>query len=134
MVLGYNNVRTVTVTISDPTSDATYPILRVPARTTKIEVLQAWAESDVTITGVGGTGFALTLLDYGTAGTAEAGTVGTTLGGTTSSWTAEVPRTFTIDDGTMDANDYLRVSYDETGTVAPLNITVSVMYVDGVGA
>jgi len=133
-MFGYDNVHTVVVAISDPTADNYYKLLRVPSRVTKIEVLEAWAESDVTVTLGEGTGIALTLLDYGTAGTAVSGTVSSALGGTTITWTANTPKEFTISEGTMDANDYLVLKYDETGTVAPLNLIVGVNYVLGVGA
>ena len=133
-MFGYDNVHTVVVAISDPTADNYYKLLRVPSRVTKIEVLEAWAESDVTVTLGEGTGIALTLLDYGTAGTAVSGTVSSALGGTTITWTANTPKEFTISEGTMDASDYLVLKYDETGTVAPLNLIVGVNYVLGVGA
>jgi len=133
-MFNYDNVHVQTVVLSDPTADTTSPIFRVPSRNTKIEILEAWAASDTTITGVGGTGFSLRLLDYGTAGTAVGGTITATLGGTTSTWTANTPRTFTVSEGTLDANDYVMVYYDETGTIAPLNITVGFSWVSGVGA
>ena len=133
-MFGYDRVHTSVIVISDPTSDALYPILRAPSRSTKIEIIAAWAEIDTTITLGNGTGIALSLLDYGSAGTGLAGTVAAALGGTTITWTAEVPKTFTISEGTMDEGDYLKVKYNETGTVAPLNITVGIEYVIGVGA
>lgn len=133
-MFGYDNVHSVTVCMSDPTADTAGAIFRVPSRLTKIEILEAWASIDTAISG-SGTTVVLRLLDYGTAGTAVAGTVSATLGGTaTGDWTADTPRTFTISEGTMDASDYLMLSYDETGTVAPLNITVGIAYVSGVGA
>lgn len=134
MSFGYDNVHTMTVVISDPTADSTPPIFRVPSRNTKIEIIAAWANSDTTVTLGNGTGIALTLLDYGTAGTAVEGTVSSALGGTTVTWTANTPKTFTISEGTMDAGDYLMLKYDETGTIAPLNVTVGIEYVIGVGA
>jgi len=133
-MIAYDNVHSVTMAISDPTADNYYRLLRVPSRMTKIEILEAWAESDVTVTLGSGTGVALTLLDYGTAGTAAEGTVSSALGGTAITWTAATPKNFTISEGTMDAGDWLVLKYDETGTVAPLNITVQIDYVCGVGA
>ena len=133
-MFGYNNPKCVTVTLSDPTKDNTYHILRVPSRTDKIEILEAWAVSDTTVTLGDGTGVALRLYDYGTAGSSASGTVSASLGGTTVTWTAGTPKAFTISEGTMEDSHYLVVGYDETGTIAPLNITVGVIYVDGVGA
>jgi hypothetical protein len=133
-MFGYNNPKEVVVTIADPTKDNYYKLFRVPSRTTKIEILEAWAESDTTVTLGNGTGIALTLLDYGTAGTANVGTVSSALGGTAVTWTANTPKEFTISEGTMDATDYLCLKYDESGSIAPLNLTVGIIYVDGVGA
>ncbi len=135
-MFGYDNVKVATVIISDPGADNYFKLLRVPARTAKIEILEAWAESDTTITLGNGTGIALTLYNYGTTGTSVVtnGTLSSTLGGTTVTWTAITPKNFTISEGTMTAGQYLVVKYDETGTIAPKNITVSVAYVEGVGA
>lgn len=133
-MFGYDNVKTVTICIADPTKDNTYKVMRVPSRNTKAEILAAWAEIDTTVTQGAGTGVALVLSDYGAAGTAEAGTVASTLGGTAVTWTANVPKTFTISEGTMDGGDWLVLKYDEEGTIAPLNITVGVEWVNGVGA
>ena len=134
MAFGRDIQHTVSVVLSDPTADSTPPIWRVPSEITKIEILEGWASSATLVTLGEGTGIALTLLDYGTAGTAVEGTVTSALGGTTITWTANTPKEFTISEGTLDANDYLMVKYDETGTVAPLNITIGFTWVSGVGA
>lgn len=135
-MFGYDNVHSVTVTIADPTTDNYYKILKVPSRVSKIEILEAWAESDTTVTLGNGTGIALTLYNYGTAGTAvqTAGTLTSALGGTTVTWTAATPKSFTVSEGTLTAGQYVCLKYDETGTIAPLNITVGINYVEGVGA
>lgn len=133
-MFSYDNVHTVTVVISDPGADSTPMIFRVPARYDKIEILRAWAQSDTTVTLGNGTGIALTLLDYGVAGTANSGTISAILGGTTVTWTANQPKSFTISDGTLEGDHYLALKYDESGTIAPKNITVSFDYVSGVGA
>jgi len=133
-MFGYDNVHTVTVVISDPGADSTPMIFRVPKRVEKIEILSAWAQIDTTITAGAGTGVALRLLDYGTAGTACSGTVSATLGGTSTTWTANVPKEFTISDGTLESEHYLALQYDEEGTIAPKNVTVGFCYVQGVGA
>ncbi len=135
-MFGYDNPKCVTVTISDPGADNYYKVFRVPARTAKIEILEAWAESDTAVTKGAGTGIALTLYNYGTSGTAvvAAGTLTSALGGTAVTWTAAQPKSFTVLEGTMTAGQYLVLKYDETGAIAPKNITVGVIYVDGVGA
>jgi len=135
-MIGYMNPKTVTLCFSDPTADEYFKIMRVPSRASKIEIISAWAECDTTITLGDGTGIALTLYNYGTAGTAvvTGGTLSSALGGTAVTWTTAVPKEFTISEGTMTADQYLVLKYDETGTIAPLNITVGIEYVDGVGA
>ena len=61
--------------------------------------------------------------------------VASALGATgTGDWTANVPRDFTISEGTLDGGDYLCVGYIESGTIAPKNITVNFEWVNGVGA
>lgn len=134
MAFGRDIQHTVTVVVSDPTADSIFPIWRVPGEITKIEILEAWANSDTAVTLGNGTGIALTMLDYGTAAAGNVGTVTSVLGGTTITWTANTPKEFTMSDGTLDADDYLFLKYDETGTVAPVNLTVSFTWVSGVGA
>lgn len=133
-MFGYDNVRTFTVAFADPTSDKALPIWRVPSRITKAEIVAAWAVLDTTVTLGNGTGVILQLLDYGTAMAGNLGTVAGTLGGTAVTWTAGTPKDFTIADGTLDANDYLVLNYDEEGSIAPLNVTVYVAWVAGVAA
>ena len=134
MTFAYDSVHVSHVTISDPTGDNYYPVMKVPNRNTKIEILEAWAVSDTGITLGNGTGIALTLLDYGTAGAGNIGTVSSVLGGTTVTWTATTPKAFTLSDGTLGAGKWLYVKYDETGTVAPLNLDIEIHWVVGVGA
>ena len=134
-MFGYDNVHSVVVNIADHQADGTLPIWKVPTRFAKIEILEAWASCDTTISAGVGTAIWLNLVDRGTAGTATAPVVSGTLGATgTGDWTATVPRDFTISEGTMDGGDYLCLGYNEVGTVAPLNITVGFSYVSGVGA
>ena len=133
-MFGYDAVRSQVVVLSDPTADGTFNIWRAPSRATKVEILSAYAISDTAISGVG-TVITLRLLDMGSEGTALGGTVSATLGAAgTGDWSAKVPRAFTISEGTLDGGDWLAVDYEETGTVAPLNITIQVDWVSGVGA
>ena len=134
-MFGYDNVHSVSVCVSDPGADATIPIARIPARMTKAEVIAAYAVCDTDVKDGIGTAFTLRLLDYGNAGTAVAGTVSATLGAAgTGDWSKNTPRAFTISEGTLDGGDWIAVVYDETGTVAPKNIIVTVEFVNGVGA
>ena len=123
-MFGYNNVRVETICISDPAGDLTIPIWRAPSACAHIEILDAWAVVDTTVTLGDGTGIALTLLDYGTAGAGNVGTVTSILGGTAVTWTASTLKAFTISEGTFTGGNYLALYYNETGTVAPKNLIV----------
>jgi len=133
-MFGYDNVHPVVVTISDPQGDGTLIVFKIPSRWDKAELLSGYAVSDTTITKGSGTGIALRLLDMGSTGTAVSGTMTSSLGGTDVTWTQHVPKALTVSEGTIDASDYIGLVYDETGTVAPLNITVQLDFVNGVGA
>lgn len=134
-MFGYDNARSQSVVIADPTADGTFNIWKSPSRLSKIEILSGWAQCDTTISAGVGTAFTLRLLDMGTAGTAIGGTVSATLGAAgTGDWTANIPRAFTISEGTLTGGHYLAVIYDETGTVAPKNITIGWEWVGGIGA
>jgi len=116
-MFGYDFVTPVTVAISDPQADGTLVVFKVPSRWDKAELLSAWAVTDTTITKGSGTGIALRILDYGSTGTAVSGTMSASLGGTAVTWTTDVPKDFTISEGTIDGGDYVVITYDETGTV-----------------
>lgn len=134
-MFNYNNVHSVVATIPDPTADGTLPVWKVPTRYAQIEILEAWASLGATIADGAGTTIVLTLFDKGTAGTATAGTMSSGLGNAgTGDWTINVPRNFTISEGTLDGGDYVCLKYDETGTVGPIGVTVGINYVSGVGA
>lgn len=133
-MFGYSNVKTITVNFADPTEDNVFLLAKISDRLAHVEILEAWAVIDTTVTEGNGTGIALTLLDYGRAGTVNSGTVSAVLGGTTVTWTTQVPKSFTISEGTFTGGHYLALNYDETGTIAPLNLTVSVNYVEGASA
>ena len=133
-MFGYDAVRSETVVISDPGASGTYPIWKAPSRAAKVEILAASAWVDTAIAGVG-TAITLTLVDRGATGTATASAVASALGATgTGDWTANLPRAFTISEGTLDGGDYLCVGYIKLGTIAPKNITVNFEWVNGVGA
>jgi len=133
-MFGYDAVRSQSVAISDPGADGTYVIWQAPSRATKVEILAASVWCDTAIAGVG-TAITVQLLDRGPAGTATASAVSAAVGATgTGDWTANVPRDFTISEGTLDGGDYLCLGYLESGTIAPKNITVTFEWVNGVGA
>jgi hypothetical protein len=132
----YSNVKTVTFNIADPTSDHVYPFWKVSSRMSHIEILESWAVSDTTVTCGAGPGVALSLLDYGAAGTENVGTVTAVLGSTAvvDTWTSVIPKDFTISEGTFTGGHYLCLKYDEEGSVAALNITIGINYVEGAAA
>lgn len=135
MAFGYDAVRSETVVLSDPGADGTFLIWRAPSRAAKVEIIEAWGASDTEVKDGAGTAFTLRLADKGAAGTSTISYVSATLGAAgTGDWSANVPRAFTISEGTLDGGDYLAVVYDETGTVAPKNITIGFSWVSGVGA
>ncbi len=128
----------VTFTFSDPTEDESFPMWRVPAELTKVEILEAWISTNTALAAGTVNGVEVTLLDGGSDATGT-GTVGSPMGGTDAggtfpAWEVATPQNFTISEGTLDAGDYLVLKYDESGTVAGLTWTVSFTYVSGVGA
>ena len=128
------DIKTITATIADPTADARYPIFRVPAGAGQCQVLEAVAYTDTTLA-EGDTNFVkLTLQDGGAAGTGTT-TVGAEIDnlatGSHGAWTAATPKAFTISEVLLDEGDYLTLKYDEGGTVAGLNWTVIVSYIQG---
>ena len=138
MAFGRDVQYSVTFTFSDPTEDESFPMWRVPAELTKVEVLEAWVSTNTALGAGTANGAEITLLDGGSdaSGTAamSATVGGTGAGGSYPAWTAGTPKEFTISEGTLDAGDYLILKYDESGTVAGLTWTVSFTYVSGVGA
>lgn len=137
-MFGYDNVKVFPFQFSDPAADASFKLFRVPSRNTKIEILSAWVAGDTALNAGTANGREVSLLDGGTAGSGTAivaaAVGGTDAGGTFAAWVAHTPKAFTISEGTLDANDYLILKYDETGTDAPKNIYGQIEYVVGVGA
>lgn len=138
MVFGRDIQYTVSVAISDFAGNNTLAIWRVPAALTKIEILEAWVGVDVTKGAGTVNGMDVALYD---GGADAAGTDlltnrlgGTGVGGTFPAWTANTPQDWTLAEGTLDAGDYVVLDYVESGTDAPLNMVVGLVYVSGVGA
>lgn len=116
-MINYNNVKTFQVCIGDPGADKNPMLFRAPRGGAIIERLEA--VSSVLITNGEGTGLLFTVYNGGTSGTAQT-VVGSALGGTTVTWTAQVPQAFNLSaDVELTEGQYLWVAYDETGTVAP---------------
>jgi hypothetical protein len=138
MAFGRDIQYTVAVAISDFAGDKAFPIWRVPAEVTKIEILEAWVCVDTTKAAGTVNGMDVALFDGGSDASGTALLTnrlgGTGVGGTFPVWTANTPQSWTISEGTLDAGDYVVLDYDETGTDAPLNMLVSFVYVSGIGA
>jgi hypothetical protein len=106
-------------------------VLRAPlaAMGGAITIVAAYAVNQAA-TGAG-TGFALSLLNYGAAGTAVAGTVANAIGGTGDPWAAGVPKAFTISDGVLDAGEWLVLKKTETNSSDPTRCSVVIEYLVG---
>ena len=106
-------------------------ILKAPsaAHGGAITVVAAYAANQAA-TGAG-TGFGLSLLNYGTAGTAVGGTVAVEIGGTADPWAAGVPKEFTISDGVLDAGEWLVLEKEETNSSDPTRCSVIIHYLVG---
>lgn len=116
-MFGYDNVHSMTVYIGDPGADvAVIGLLRAPKG--GITITNMEAVSGVALTAGAGTMTELTVYNGGTSGTATT-VIGTALGGTAITWTAGLPKAFSLGDGTMSEGQYLWAKYDEEGTVAP---------------
>lgn len=76
-----------------------------------------------------GTSFALALLNYGTAGTAVEGTIGS-VGGTAAPYSAGVPAEFTLTAAQqlIDAGEWIVLSKDEENSSDPTRGTVVIEY------
>lgn len=94
-----------------------------------VRIVRAYATNQAA-TGAG-TGFSLSLLNYGTAGTALAGTVAAAIGGTGSPWAAGTPKEFTISDGDLDADEWLVLRKNETNSSDPSRCMVVIQYMHG---
>lgn len=119
--------------VYDPGQDAKIPLLRVPDDHV-YTIEDAYISTDRTLAGSTADWFYGILLNGGTAQTATTAISGTA--GSTAGWTANTPVQSAIVSGSGDltANQWLVFSYQETGTVAPGVIVVTVEYVDGIGS
>ncbi|TXH08570.1 MAG: hypothetical protein E6R04_10375 [Spirochaetes bacterium] len=122
---------------ADPTPDAAYVIARVPEGAGKMTLVGASAVCDATIAESGTDFVGLRIAKIGAAGTTTPVNVTSLLGGASNgAWTADVPREFTITE-TDDVNvlaegEYLKLTYDEGGTVAPGAISVFLELAPGI--
>ncbi len=131
LLSGYNT-QMVSVSFGDQAGDERIGLLKAPDYG-NITITAVHAIASETVTASGTNYYTLVLQDGGSTGTATAA-IGTA-GGTTG-WVADTGQAFTLAASTvmnLDADDWLMVSYDEEGDVAPGEITVNVHYVIGQG-
>jgi hypothetical protein len=124
------NLIPFSITIADPTADNIYPITKVPAGLGQVQVVSAIASTDTALAEGDTNVVAVTLLDGGAAGTgtdAISDEVSNKATGSHGAWAAGTGahKTFTITEVLLDEGDVLALKYDETGTVAGLNLTVT---------
>lgn len=132
MSFSFENVKTITRSISDPGADnKQVHLFRAPQ---SCEILRAYI-SVQNAQGAGSAG-AFQLENWGTAGTAVAGTVAAAEGGTASAdrLAAATPVAYTLTDGTLAAGEWLVLDYQETGDFVEGQVTITFDYVDGIGA
>lgn len=124
------NLVQFSVTIADPTADKVYPVFKVPAGVGQMQVVSCIAATDTALAEGDTNVVALTLQDGGADGTgttAVSGEVSNKATGSNGAWAAGTGahKTFTINERLLDEGDVLTLKYDETGTVAPLNVRVT---------
>jgi len=124
------NVIPFSITITDPTADKIYPLLKVPAGVGSVTVISAVASCDTALAEGDSNVIALRLRDGGAAGTgttAVSEEVSNKATGSHGAWAAGTGavKNFVINDNLLHEGDILTVLYDETGTVGSVNITVT---------
>lgn len=123
----------VSVQFVDPGADKLIAALRVPTGH-QYTIEKAYAVLDTTLAANTANYVNISLENGGTAGTGTTA-MGGTAGGT-AGWTANTPQeiSITAGSGKLTAGQWLNVSYDEEGTVAPGRFSVVIEYVDGIGS
>lgn len=125
-IAGYNTQIT-TVTFPDQAGDDIMPGFRAPA--VGATILRAVAIADTTFDADGSNHYTVSLIDGGATG------IGTDVmgsaGGASVDWTADTEKELVLTQDAVDGDDWVHVQYDETGTVAPGNITVCIEWTAG---
>lgn len=78
-----------------------------------------------------GTGFAFQIENWGTAGTAVAGTIAAAVGGTADPFVANTPRSFAISSAFVDAGEWIVARKTETNSSDPIRGVLVLQYVIG---
>lgn len=132
MAFGYDQQKHVVALVTDPGADNKQ--IRLFKAETAIEITAVNVVSR-DAQGAGSAGN-FTLLNYGTSGTAVAGTITSAVGGTAVAdrLAAGVPGAATLVDGTLSSGQWVVLDYQETGDWVEGLVTVDITYVNGVGA
>lgn len=127
------NRHVATIAVMDPGQDSAIPIFRVPSDHV-YTIERVFAQADRTLAAGTTNYFSVQLLNGGTAGTGTTA-IASAIGGTVG-WTANTPQEGTVTDGSGDLTEgqWLVAKYDETGSVTPGVVSVTVEYLDGIGA
>ena len=115
--------------IEDSAGDESWLVWRAP---TALEIKRAYAVSTGTTAGSTANYFSLQLQNGGQDGAGTAAV--TAAAGGTPGWAADTPKQMSVSEGTLAEGDWLKVVYNEEGTVAPGDLTVTLDYVLGTGA
>ena len=127
-MFGAYDIKSTTVFLDyDPAADDDIPVFIAPKA---LEIVSIKATTVNAVVADGTNYFDLAVYNGGTSGTAltaVAGTVGGTVG-----WVALTPVSFTVSNGTMAANEVLKLRYNEAGTGTFTAMILSVDYRLGV--
>lgn len=126
-IAGYNR-KVTSICIPDPAGDITVLVMRAPFGGMRIH--NAYASCSAAVTADATNKITMSLLDGGAAG---AGTteMATRVGGASVGWAANEGHALTISQAELDEGDHLLFKYDESGTVAPGDVTLTVEWTQG---
>lgn len=126
-IAGYNT-QVSTIIVPDPTADATITVFKAPAGGATIQA--AYAAFSAAVTADATNKITVSLLDGGAdgSGTTE---MATRVGGASVGWGANELHALTVSQSGIDGGDQINVKYDESGTVAPGYLTVTLHWTQG---
>lgn len=111
--------------------DKSARIFRAPSATLGggITILAAYVTEEGVTTS--GTAHSWQLLNYGTPGTANLGTVSAVVGGTADVFVAGLPKAFTLSDPVLDADEWLVLNKQEDNSSDPVRGVFHMHYIMG---
>ena len=126
-IAGYNK-RITTITIPDPTADVTIPVFVAPTGGARIHA--AYAALSTAVTADATNKVTCSIIDGGSdgSGTTE---IGVRTGGASVGWAANQLNALTVSAAELNGGAHLLFKYDESGTVAPGYVTVSIEWTQG---